>query len=50
MNRRISSLFSHSTSGQPQVIAEMMGVSYLDAWQHSVDAKQFYANSTAGLE
>jgi len=40
------SLFSHSTSGQPQVIAEMMGVSYLDPWQYSPDAKQFYANST----
>ena len=46
VNRPISSLFPHSTSGQPQVIAEMMGVSYLDAWQHSVDAKQFYASSS----
>ena len=44
--RTSQSLFSHSTSGQPQVVAEMMGVSYLDPWQYSPDAKQFYASST----
>jgi hypothetical protein len=41
-----ASIFSRSTYGHPKIIAEMMGVSYVEQWQHTADAKYFYANST----
>jgi|SoiMethySBSTD1v2_1073268.scaffolds.fasta_scaffold05784_5 uncharacterized protein DUF4153 len=41
-----TSIFSRSTYGHPKIIAEMMGVSYVEQWQHTADAKYFYANST----
>ena len=30
----------------PKIITEMMGVSYMEPWQHSADPTHFYANST----
>ena len=41
-----ASLFSRSTYGHAKIITEMMGVSYVEPWQHSGDPKYFYANST----
>jgi len=41
-----SSLFSRHTYGQAKAITEMMGVAYLDVWQHIADPKHFYANAT----
>jgi hypothetical protein len=41
-----STLFSRSTHGHAKVVTELMGVSYLEEWQHSSDPKHFYANST----
>jgi MFS family permease len=38
-------LFWHSTYGQPKVIAEMMGVTYMETWEHTADGKRFYAGS-----
>jgi len=38
-------IFSRSTYGHPKIITEMMGVSYVEQWQHSADPKYFYANS-----
>jgi len=40
-----ASIFSRSTYGHPKIITEMMGVTYVEQWQHSADAKYFYANS-----
>jgi uncharacterized protein DUF4153 len=45
-NTSSTSLFSRSTYGQAKVLTEMMGVRYVEAWQHSTDPKHFYANST----
>lgn len=39
-------LFSRSTYGRAKVLTELMGVTYVEQWQHSGDAKHFYANST----
>jgi len=41
-----SNLFSRSTYGHAKVVTELMGVSYLEEWQHSSDPKHFYANVT----
>ena len=40
-----ASLFSRSTYGHAKIITEMMGVSYMEPWQHSADPTHFYANS-----
>ena len=41
-----TNIFSRSTYGHPKIVTEMMGVSYVEQWQHSADPKYFYANST----
>ena len=41
-----TNIFSRSTYGHPKIVTEMMGVSYIEQWQHSADPKYFYANST----
>jgi hypothetical protein len=40
-----TSIFSRSTYGHPKIITELMGVSYVEPWQHSADSKSFYASS-----
>jgi hypothetical protein len=40
-----SSVFSRSTHGQAKTVAEMMGVGYVEPWQHTADSGHFYANS-----
>jgi hypothetical protein len=40
------SLFSHDTYGRAKAITEMMGVPYVEVWQHVADSKHFYANTT----
>jgi len=41
-----TSLFSRSTYGHAKVITELMGVNYLEQWQHSPDARIFSVHST----
>jgi hypothetical protein len=41
-----SHLLSRHTYGRVKAITELMGVPYLDVWQHIADSKHFYANTT----
>jgi Domain of unknown function (DUF4153) len=41
-----TTLFSRSTYGHAKVLTEMMGVSYVEQWQHLDDLTHFSANST----
>ncbi|MCI0419957.1 MAG: DUF4153 domain-containing protein [Acidobacteria bacterium] len=43
--RTRSGLFSRNTYAQAKAITGMMGVAYLDVWQHSADPKHFSANA-----
>ena len=38
-------LFSRNTFGRAKVITELMGVPYLDVWQHIAGSKHFYAST-----
>ena len=40
-----TNIFSRSTYGHPKIITELMGVSYVEQWQHSADPKYFYVNA-----
>lgn len=39
------SLFSRSTYGHSKIVVEMMGVGYVEPWQHTADSTHFYASA-----